>query len=148
MTSVIVRSRSSFRNEVEIGKHHFIVDEPGRAGGTDEGPTPYDLLSSALGSCTSMTLHYYAKREGIPLTGIDVEVSNDRVYAKDCTDCLTTSGYVHRFVVKLRLHGDLTPEQRVHLLSVAKRCPVYKTLTSEIHIDESLAIEEPAAPVP
>jgi len=139
MEPVIVRSANSFRNEIRAGKHTFIADEPSDAGGTDEGPTPYDLLSAALGTCTSMTLHFYAKREGIPLEGVEAVISNDRMYAKDCADCLTTSGFIHRFDVKLKLLGNLTPEQREQLLSIARRCPVYKTLTSEIRINESLA---------
>ena len=140
MGPVIVRSSGGFRNDIEVaGKYHLIADEPLEAGGTDLGPTPYDLMSAALGTCTSMTLQFLAKRDGIPLTGIEVQVSNDRMYAKDCADCLTTSGYIHRFVVKIRLEGDLTDAQRTKLLDAARRCPVYKTLTAEIKIDESLA---------
>ena len=137
MEPAIIRSSGSFRNEVVAGRHHFVADEPASAGGTDEGPTPYDLLSAALGTCTSMTLHFFAKRENIPLEGVEVSVANDRQHAKDCADCLTTAGYIHRFDVKIRLRGNLTPEQRERLIATAKRCPVYKTLTSEIRIDET-----------
>ena len=136
---VIVRNNGTFRTEIEAGPHRIIADEPKSAGGNDEGPTPYDLLASALGACTSMTLHFYAKREGIPLEGVEATITNDRMYAKDCADCLTTAGFIHRFDVKLKLLGDLTPEQREKLMSIARRCPVYKTLTSEIRIEESLA---------
>lgn len=140
MGPVIVRSAGGFRNDVEVaGKYQLIADEPLESGGTDSGPTPYDFLSAGLGSCTSMTLQFFAKREGIPLTGVEVQVSNDRMYAKDCADCLTTSGYIHRFVVKIRLDGELTDAQRAKLVDVARRCPVYRTLTAEIKIDESLA---------
>ena len=148
MGAVLVRSAASFRCQVEVGRHHFVVDEPASAGGSDEGPTPYDLLSVALGSCTSMTLNFYAKREGIALTGVEVSVTNDRSYAKDCADCESSSGYIHRFSVRLRLHGDLTVEERAKLLDVARRCPVYKTLTSEIRIDEVLEDDAPEAPPP
>src|SRR5512144_1024383 len=112
MEPVIIRSEGSFKNTVTAGGHSFIVDEPVDAGGTDEGPTPYDLLSAALGGCTSMTLQFVARREGIPLEGVEVSVANDRMHAKDCADCITTSGYIHRFDVKIRLRGNLTPEQR------------------------------------
>jgi putative redox protein len=140
MGPVTVRSANSFRNEIHAGKHTFIADEPPEAGGSDEGPTPYDLLAAALGTCTSMTLHFYAKREKIPLEGVVVSLTNDRMHAKDCADCTTTAGYIHRFTVRLELIGDsLTAEQREHLLGIAKRCPVYKTLTSEIKIEEVLA---------
>jgi putative redox protein len=137
-TPVVVRNHGTFRTEIEAGPHKIIADEPASAGGTGEGPTPYDLLAAALGACTSMTLHFYAKREGIPLTGVEAVISNDRMHAKDCADCVTTSGYMHRFDVKLKLLGDLTQEQREHLLSIARRCPLYKTLTSEIKINETL----------
>ena len=141
MGAVIVRSKGSFRNEITAGKHHIVSDEPAEAGGTDQGPTPYDLLSAALGSCTSMTLHFLAKREGIPLEGVEVTVANDRQYAKDCADCQTTSGYIQRFTVKLSLKGKLSAEQREKLLGVARRCPVYKTLSSEIRIEEELVVQ-------
>lgn len=137
-TPVKLHSRNSFRTEVEAGPHHFVVDEPVEAGGTAEGPTPYDLLAAALGACTSMTLHYYAKRESLPLEGVDVTVSHDRQHAKDCVDCMSHSGFIHHFQVEIRLHGNLTPEQREHLLSIANRCPVKKTLSSEIRIDDVL----------
>lgn len=137
-TPVIVRSRGAFRSDVEAGPHHFVVDEPVDAGGTAQGPTPYDLLAAALGGCTSMTLHYYAKRENLPLDGVDVTVSHDRQYAKDCADCVAHAGFIHRFRVEIRLHGNLTPEQREQLLGIANRCPVKKTLSSEIKIDDVL----------
>jgi putative redox protein len=116
----------------------LILDEPAEAGGTGQGPTPYDMLASALGGCTAMTLHFYAKRENLPLEGVDVTVTHDRQHAKDCADCMTQSGYIHRFRVEMRLHGPLTEEQRQTLLSIARRCPVAKTLSSEIRIDDVL----------
>jgi len=137
-TPVTLHSLDSFRNEVEAGPHRFVIDEPVDAGGMGEGPTPYDLLSAALGGCTSMTLHYYAKREHLPLSGVDVTVQHDRQHAKDCADCVSQSGYIHRFRVEIRLHGDLSEEQRQQLMTIARRCPVAKTLSSEIRIDDIL----------
>ena len=125
-TPVTLHSRGSFRNEVEAGPHRFVVDEPVEAGGTGEGPTPYDLLAAALGGCTSMTLHYYAKRENLPLEGVDVTVSHDRQHAQDCADCVTRAGYIHQFEVKIDFRGPLSAEQKEKLLGVARRCPVYK----------------------
>jgi putative redox protein len=136
---VVVSARGSFRTEVTAGKHQFVLDEPESAGGTDEGPTPYDALAAALGGCTAMTLHFYARREKLPLEGVDVEVRHDREHVKDCADCLTRSGFIHRFSVKITLMGDLSDEQRERLLMIAKRCPVARTLGSEIRIDEVLA---------
>jgi len=138
MGPVIVRAGASLRNEIETGIHRLIADEPVSAGGTDEGPTPYDFLSAGLGGCTSMTMRVVAKRENIPLEGVEVHVTNDRMYAKDCADCSSNAGYIHRFDVRIKLIGNLSEQQRDRLLSVAKRCPVAKTLTSEISIEESL----------
>ena len=137
-TPVLLRSRGSFHTEVEAGPHRFVIDEPEEAGGSGAGPTPYDLVAAALGGCTSMTLHFYAKRENIPLEGVDVEVSHDRQHAKDCVDCASTSGFIHRFTLKLRLHGPLSPEQREDLLRIARRCPVAKTMQNEIRVDDVL----------
>ncbi len=138
MGPVIVRAGASLRNEIEAGQHRLIADEPASAGGTDAGPTPYDFLSAGLGGCTSMTMRVVAKRENIPLEGVEVHVTNDRMYAKDCADCSSNTGYIHRFDVRIKLIGNLSEQQRERLLSVARRCPVAKTLTSEIRIEESL----------
>ncbi|HEX6099754.1 MAG TPA: OsmC family protein [Thermoanaerobaculia bacterium] len=134
---VVLRARGSFRTEVEAGPYRWVLDEPADVGGTGEGPTPYDMLASALGGCTAMTLQFYAKREKIPLEGVDVTVTHDRQYVKDCADCTSQSGYIHRFRVELALHGDqLTPEHREKLAVIAGRCPVAKTLQNEIRIDK------------
>jgi putative redox protein len=138
MQPVIVRSGNSLRNDIEAGPHRMIADEPAGAGGTEAGPTPYDFLAAGLGTCTSMTLHVIARRENIPLEGVEITVENDRMHAKDCADCLTPAGYIHRFSVSIKLIGTLTAVQRERMLEVAKRCPVHKTLTSEIRIDERL----------
>lgn len=139
MQPVIVRSGNSLRNEIEAGPHRMIADEPASAGGTEAGPTPYDFLAAGLGACTSMTMRVVAKRENIPLEGVEITVENDRMHAQDCVDCLTTSGFIHRFNVVIKLIGNLTPAQRARMLDVAGRCPVNKTLTSEIRIEEQLA---------
>lgn len=136
---VVVRSRQSLRNMIEAGPHQLITDEPSDLGGTEAGPTPYELIAGALGACTSMTMHIVAQRENIPLEEIEVSVTNNRIHAKDCIDCESDSGYIHRFDVVIRLTGALTPAQRERMLQVAKRCPVNKTLVSEIRIDERLA---------
>ncbi len=138
MNPVIVRGGTSFRTEINTGTHTFFADEPRDAGGSDSGPTPYDFLSAALGACTCMTIHVVAKRENIPLEGVELTITNDRMHAKDCADCTTPMGYIHRFTVRVRLQGDLTPEQKARIVDVARRCPVYKTLQSEIKIDEEV----------
>jgi len=136
--SVVLHGRGSFRTEVEAGPHRFVLDEPVDMGGGGEGPTPYDMLASALGGCTAMTLHFYAKREKIPLEGVDVTVTHDRQHAKDCADCETQTGFIHRFRVEIRLHGPLDDAVRERLLTIAKRCPVARTMQAEIKVDEVL----------
>jgi len=138
MKEVIVRGGTSFKTEISAGPHTFYADEPADAGGTESGPTPYDFLSAALGACTSMTVHVVAKRENIPLEGIELTITSDRQHAQDCADCTTSAGYIHRFTVKMRLSGNLTPQQKQRIVDVARRCPVFKTLQSEIKIDETL----------
>ena len=96
------------------------------------------LFNAALGTCTSMTIQVVARREKIPVKSVEITVTNDRMYAKDCADCTSTEGYIHRFTVSIKVTGDLTPAQRDRILTVAKRCPVAKTLTSEIRVDDVL----------
>src|SRR5688572_22829640 len=136
--TVVVHLRGGFRSEVEAGPHRWVLDEPVEAGGTGGGPTPYDALAAALGGCTAMTLQFYAKREKLPLEGLDVSVTHDRQHVKDCADCASTQGFIHRFKVEITLHGPLSEEQRQKLLTIAGRCPVAKTLQNEIRIDEVL----------
>jgi putative redox protein len=138
MQPVIVRSAGTLRNDIEAGPHRFVADEPVDAGGTAAGPTPYDFLNAALGACTSMTIHVVARRENIPVESVEITVSNDRMYAKDCADCTSTEGYIHRFTVSIRVSGNLTAEQRERILTVARRCPVAKTLMSEIRVEDVL----------
>jgi uncharacterized OsmC-like protein len=135
---VIIRSSAPFRSEVEAGPHRWVLDEPTEAGGTNEGPTPYDMLAAALGGCTAMTLHYYARREKLPLEHVAVRVSHDRQHVKDCADCSSTQGFIHRFKVEIAVKGPLTAEQREKLASIARRCPVARTLQAEMKVDEVL----------
>lgn len=136
MEPVIARSNNSLRVEIEAGGHRLIADEPVEAGGTNEGPTPYDFLAAGLAACTSMTMQVVAKREKIPLDGVEMKITSDRMYAKDCGDCMSASGYIHRFTIEIKMSGNLTEAQRARLQQVAARCPVNKTLTSEIKINE------------
>jgi len=138
MGPVIVRSANGFRNDIEAGQHRLVADEPVEAGGTGSGVTPYDLLASALGACTSMTIHVVAQREKIPVESLEIQVTSDRMYAKDCADCTSKDGYIHRFTVAIKVEGPLSPAQRERILTVAGRCPVAKTLTSEIRVDDVL----------
>jgi uncharacterized OsmC-like protein len=133
---VIVREtrRSTFDQEIIAGKHHLVADEPVDAGGQDSGPGPYDLLLASLGACTSMTIRLYADRKKIPLQRVEVRLRHFRVYATDCAECETKEGMVDHIDREIGLIGDLSAEQRAKLIEIANKCPVHRTLTSEINI--------------
>jgi len=132
---VVVRgSAANFQQQVTAGKHNFVADEPVSAGGGDAGPDPYDYLLTALGVCTSMTIGLYARRNRMPLENITVSLSHSRIYAADCEECETREGMLDRIDVNVELTGPLTPEQHARLMQVAAKCPVHRTLTSEINI--------------
>jgi uncharacterized OsmC-like protein len=132
---VVVRgSVANFQQEVVAGKHHLVADEPESAGGGDAGPDPYDYLLAALGVCTSMTIGFYARRNRMPLENITVSLSHSRIYAADCVECETREGMLDRIDVEVELTGQLTSEQHAKLMQVAAKCPVHRTLTSEINI--------------
>jgi uncharacterized OsmC-like protein len=133
---VIVREtrRSTFDQEIITGTHHLVADEPVNAGGQDNGPGPYDLLLASLGACTSMTLRLYADRKKIPLQRVEVRLRHFRVYASDCAECETKEGMVDHIDREISLDGDLSADQRAKLMEIADKCPVHRTLTSEINI--------------
>jgi putative redox protein len=134
--SVVVRERRQgrFQQEVAAGVHRFVSDEPAAAGGLDSGPGPYDLLLAALGACTSMTLRLYAERKMLPLERVTVRLTHARIHAADCESCETKEGSIDRIERVLTLQGNLDAEQRNRLLEIADKCPVHRTLTSEIDI--------------
>jgi len=138
MVDVIVTSLANLQNEVRYGENHtLITDEPLAAGGEDAGPDPYTLLLAALGSCLSMTTTLYARRKAWPLERVTVRLRGERTHAKDCVECTrTTEGYVHRIQRAVSFEGELTDEQRARLQEIAHKCPVHRTLTSEIVITE------------
>jgi putative redox protein len=132
---VVIRGGAkNFQQEITAGKHKFVADEPLSAGGGDAGPDPYDYLLTALGVCTSMTIGLYARRNRFPLENITVSLSHSRIYAADCEECETKQGLLDRIDVEVELSGALTPEQHAKLMQVAAKCPVHRTLTSEINI--------------
>lgn len=137
MATVSVTSKEGFQNEVCYADgRSFIIDEPASVGGAGAGPDPYSLLLAALGGCTSMTVKMYAKRKGWKLERVTVKLDQARKHAQDCEDCETKAGaFVHGIEFSVELEGDLTEEQRARLLEIAHKCPVKKTLTSEIIIE-------------
>jgi putative redox protein len=132
---VVVRGNArSFKQEVVAGKHRLVADEPAAAGGGNAGPDPYDYLLISLGVCTSMTIGLYARRKQFPLESITVSLWHSRIYANDCEECETQQGMLDRIDVEVELTGSLIPEQHAKLMEIAGKCPVHRTLTSEINI--------------
>jgi uncharacterized OsmC-like protein len=132
---VVVRGNGAgFAQEILAGPHLLTADEPASAGGTDTGPSPYDLLLAALGSCTSITLGMYARRKGWPLEEVTVNLRHSRIHASDCADCETKDVMLDRIERDIHLAGPLTSEQRSRLIEIANKCPVHRTLTSKIDI--------------
>ena len=131
---VVVRGGAAgFVQEITAGSHHLRSDEPLSAGGTETGPTPYDLLLAALGSCTSMTLAVYARRKQWPLNNVTVRLRHSRVHAEDCA----TETHDAKLTVidrEIELDGTLDESQRARLLAIANRCPVHLTLGSRIDV--------------
>lgn len=131
---VVTIGREHYASDIETGIHALRADEPVTAGGTDTGPTPYGLLLSALGACTAITLRMYADRKGWPLERVAVTLRHDRIHARDCEECETKARKVDSIERDIALEGDLDAEQRARLLGIADKCPVHRTLHSEIRI--------------
>ncbi len=143
---VVVRGDvHSFKQEVVAGRHHLSADEPQSAGGGDAGPDPYEYLLTSLGVCTSMTVGLYARRKQIPLENITVSLRHSRIYAIDCEECETKDGMLDRIDVEVELTGSLSAEQHAKLMEIAGKCPVHRTLTSEINIRLRPAQKSPAS---
>jgi putative redox protein len=138
---VLVREtrEGKFTNQVFVGAHVIRADEPVAAGGLDTGPGPYDLLCASLGACTSMTLRTYADFKGIPLERVSVELEHGKIYAADCAECETREGKVDHIDRQITLEGELDAQQRAKLLEIADKCPVHRTLHSEVLIKTRLA---------
>ncbi len=140
---VIVRgSASGFAQQVSAGALDFVADEPVALGGTGLGPSPYELLLAALGSCTAMTIGSYARRKGWPLADVAVALRHERVHEADCEECGDPRRFLDRIHVAITLSGPLSDEQRARLLAIAEKCPVHKTLTSKIDIRSSSSAPE------
>lgn len=137
--TVVVRAlNEGWAQEINADGHKLYADEPISAGGTDRGPDPYDYLLVALGSCTSMTVRMYAGRKGWPLENVVVRLKHSRIHASDCEKCELEIGMLDHIEREIELTGPLDEEQRKRLIEIADRCPVHRTLTSEIHITTTL----------
>jgi putative redox protein len=124
-----------YTQQVSTAGHTLLVDEPVSVGGADAGPNPYELLLASLGSCTAITLRMYADHKGIPLDAATVRLRHERVHAEDCEKCETEHGVLSRITREIELAGDLDDDQRARLMLIADKCPVHRTLSSEIVIE-------------
>ena len=134
--NVVVReTRSSkFQNTVAIGPHHMLADEPIAVGGEDSGPGPYDYVLAGFGACTSMTMRMYADRKSLPMERVTVTLSHSKIHAEDCAECETREGMLDQFDRVIAIEGALDADQRKRLMEIADKCPVHRTLTSEVRI--------------
>jgi putative redox protein len=131
--------RNVFQQAVVSGTHRLYADEPVAAGGGDTGLNPYDLLIASLGTCTAMTVRLYARAKKVPLEKISVALRHEKIHAEDCADCETKVGKIDRIERRIQLTGPLDPAQRAKLLEIADKCPVHRTLHSEILVETTLA---------
>jgi uncharacterized OsmC-like protein len=136
---VVVTAGKGLQTDVRVRGHHFVADEPVTAGGTDTGPSPYDLLIASLAACTSVTARMYADRKGWPLDGIEVRAWHQRSNEADPALAGSRPRQIDTFDVEVRFDGDLEPEQRARLLEIAGRCPVKRTLLGQVRINTRLA---------
>jgi uncharacterized OsmC-like protein/esterase/lipase len=139
--NVVVRETraSKFQQTVTSGPHQMLADEPVAAGGADTGPGPYDLLLSALGACTSMTMRMYADRKSLPVERITVTLKHNKIHAEDCAECETKEGLIDQIDRVIAIEGALDADQRKRLMEIADKCPVHRTLTSEVRISTRAA---------
>jgi putative redox protein len=135
---VLVAEVEGYAQKIVTRRHRLNADEPVEVGGTDTGPSPYELLLAGLGACTSMTLRMYADRKGLPLEGVRVRLRHGKIHAVDCIECETKQGKIDHIERVVEVLGPLTDEQRARLLEIADKCPVHRTLESEIRVTTRL----------
>jgi len=131
---VVKQADGKFAQRIAAGPHAMRADEPRAYGGDESGPTPYDLVLAGLGACTSMTIKMYADRKGWPVDDIEVKLIHKKIHASACETCETEDGKIDHIHRSIHIEGDLSEEQRLKLLEIADKCPVHRTLHSEVHI--------------
>jgi uncharacterized OsmC-like protein len=138
--------KEGFRTQITAGANTLIADEPKEVGGTDEGPSPYELLLAALGACTAMTLKMYVERKKLPITDVEVSLTFDRIHIDDCESCVKEERLndqeVQHISRLIYVTGDVTEEQKERLLHIAGRCPVHVTLHSNPHVEDALIVRK------
>jgi putative redox protein len=137
---VTVRYIENLQHQVISYPHSFIVDEPKEDEGDGLGPNPYDLLLSALGACTAMTIIMYANRRKIPVETVSVELDHQRIYREDCEGCTEEERRMEKISRRITVRGNISEDQKNKLLEIAKKCPVHKTVTSKPTVEDSIEI--------
>lgn len=132
---LVSTTRTRYVEEIVVGGHRLLADEPSEAGGTDAGPGPYELLLAALGTCTCVTVRMYAERKHWPLEAVHVALTHAKVHAEDCVACETEARSLDQIDMEVSFTGELSAEQRQRLLAIAGKCPVHRTLTSQVRIN-------------
>ncbi|MFQ5527950.1 MAG: OsmC family protein [Thermoanaerobaculia bacterium] len=146
MTTVTAQLRSGMQTTISARQFTWLSDEPPAGGGSDQGPTPYEILVGSLAACTAITLRWYANHTRIELEGVDVALEFDRVHADDCAECeQETGGLIERIRSRVTIRGSFDEAQRARLTQIAGRCPVHKTLTHGVQIFDSVSFEQPEA---
>ncbi len=135
----VTSAQPGFVVNIAAGPHRWRADEPLTFGGTNTGPSPYDLLLGALGACTAMTMRMVATRENIPVETITVSLDHERDHARDCDHCDKSDARIEAISRRLDITGDISDAQRQRLINVAGKCPVHRTLTGVVHIHDVLA---------
>ncbi len=130
--------KTGFGTEIIANGHKLTADEPVEVGGENRGPSPYDLLTASLGACTAMTLRLYADRKKLPLEGVVVKLSHEKIHLNDCKDCEDPGSRIDYIEREIELQGDLSRSTRERMLEIADRCPVHRTLQSRSKIVSKL----------
>ncbi len=132
--NVSMTCNTGYKTEIRSRNHTIICDEPIELKGTDTGMNPYELLLSAIGACKAITMRMYAERKGLPVEDISIDLSHTKISAEECGDCETKTGKIDNIIIKVDIKGNLTEEQKARLLEIGERCPVQRTILSEIKI--------------
>lgn len=140
MARVNVKFQRNLQHEARIGDKIMILDEPKSVGGDDKGPSPYETMLAALGACTSMTMLMYARKKGWDVENIEIELNHEKMHAEDCETCETKTGKLDKISRDIRVRGNLSDDQLNKLLEIAEKCPVHRTLTTEIVINDNIGM--------
>jgi uncharacterized OsmC-like protein len=134
MHNVSLTNKTGYRTEITSRSHSILSDEPIESNGTDTGMTPYELLLASIGSCKAITMRMYAERKGLPLEDVSIELEHSKIPAEECIDSETKTGKIDKIDIRVSIKGNLTEEQKARILEIGEKCPVQRTILSEIKL--------------